>query len=62
METVATCSTTDGSAFTSVYVYAIATVVTQLTATAVATHPHRHILKRRHVADIKNFTGDDQAP
>ena len=26
-----------------------------------ATHPHRRISKRWHVADIKNFTGDDQA-
>ena len=48
-------------AFTSVYVYAIATVVSQLTATAVATHPRHRVWKRWHVAEIKNFTGDDQA-
>ena len=39
-------STTDRSAFTCVYVYAIAIVVPQLTATAVATHPHSRISKR----------------
>ena len=99
METVATCSTTDGngsyhelapsffeemtrlnvkrrpdnhngaipqksrvpSAFTSVYVYAIVTVVPQLTTAAVATYPHRRISKRLHVADVKNLIGDDQA-
>ena len=61
METVAKCSTTEGSTFTSVYVCAIAFVVPQLTATAVATHPRHHISERWHVADIKNFTGDDQA-
>ena len=59
METVATCSMTDGSAFTSVYVYAITTVDPQLTATAVATHPRCRISKRWHFADIKNFTEDD---
>ena len=46
MEMVATCSTTDGSAFTSVYVYVIATVVPQLTATALATHLRHSISKR----------------
>ena len=46
MEMVATCSMTSGSAITSVYIYAIETVVLQLTATPVATHPRRHILKR----------------
>ena len=61
MEMVATCSTTDGSAFMSVYVYVIATVVPQLTAMAVTTHPRHRISKRWHVADIKNFTGYDQA-
>ena len=61
METVATCSTTDGYAFTSVYVYTIATVVLQLTGTTVATHPRRRISKRWHVANIKNFNGDNQA-
>ena len=25
------------------------------------THPHHRISKRRHVADVKNITGDDQA-
>ena len=34
------------SAFTSVYVCAIATVVSWLTVAAVATHPHRRISKR----------------
>ena len=43
------------------YVCAIATVVPLLMAAAVATHPHRHILTRWHVADVKNFTGDEQA-
>ena len=41
------------SSFMSVCVYAIATVVLQLTATAVATHPHRRISKRWYVADVK---------
>ena len=48
------------STFTSVYVCAIATVVPRLTAAAVAMHPHRRILKRLHVADVKNLIGDDQ--
>ena len=39
----------------------IATVVPQLMATTVATHPRHRISKRWHVANIKNFTGDDQA-
>ena len=43
----------------SFYVFAIASVP-QLTAAAVATHPHCRISKRWHV-DVKNFTGDDQA-
>ena len=43
-----------------IYVCAIATVVPRLTLAAVDTHPHRRISKRWHVADIKNFTGDDQ--
>ena len=47
--------------FTPVYVCVIATVVLRLRAAAVATHPHRRISKRWHVADVKNFTGDDQA-
>ena len=47
--------------FTSVYICAIATVVPQLTATAVAMHPRSRISKRWHVADIKNITEDDQA-
>ena len=33
----------------------------RLTATAVATHPHRHISNRWHIAIIKKFTGDVQA-
>ena len=44
--------------FTSVYVCAIATVVPQLTAAAIATH--RRISKKLHVADVKNLIGDDQ--
>ena len=47
--------------FTSDYVCAIAIVVPRLTVAAVATHPHRRISKRWHVADVKDFTGDDQA-
>ena len=42
MEMVAT----DGSAFTSVYVYVVTTVVPLLTAVAVATPPRRRISKR----------------
>ena len=41
------------SAFTSVYVCAIATVVLRLTAATVATHPHRRMSKRLHIADVK---------
>ena len=43
------------------YVYTIATVVSQKTAMEVATYPCRRISKRWHFADIKNFTGDEQA-
>ena len=43
------------------YVCSIATVVMRLTVASVATHLHRRISKRWHVADVKNFTGDDQA-
>ena len=49
------------SAFTSVYVCAIETVVPRLTVAAVATLPYRRISKRLHVADIKNLIGDGQA-
>ena len=44
-----------------IYVCAIATVVPWLTVAAVATHTHCCISKRLHVADVNNFTGDDQA-
>ena len=47
--------------FMSAYIYAIVIVVPQLMTTAVATHPRRRLSKRWHVADIKNFTGDDHA-
>ena len=49
------------STFMSVYVCAIVTIVPRLTAAAIATNPHRHISKRWHIADIKNFTEDDQS-
>ena len=35
--------------------------VPRLTAAAFATHPHHRTSKRWHNADVKNFTGDDQA-
>ena len=39
----------------SVYVCAIATVVPRLMEATVATHPHRRISKRWHVADVKKL-------